>query len=166
MLIRLHSSATNVTPAAGGEYFTRVDGDGALELFDGTTTSRGAGDIEAKPLFTGGIVGREAGDWLFLVGLWTPADFRDEFVAWYKIEHLPILLECPAWDGCRFVEANAETGCQFYSLHQLADRAALDSNERKRSRSTPWFTRLARNDWFDGAFTRTLYRRPAGSGIG
>ena len=87
-------------------------------------------------------------------------DFREEFVAWYMIEHMPILLECPQWDGCRFVETSVTNGCQFYSLHQLNDRAALDSAERKRSRSTPWFKRLAQNDWFDGAFTRTLYRRP------
>jgi hypothetical protein len=45
------------------------------------------------------------------------------------------------------------------ALHQLADRAALSSPERSRSRATPWFLRLARHDWFDGPFTRTLYRR-------
>ncbi len=76
------------------------------------------------------------------------------------IEHLPILLECPVWDGCRFVEQKIDKGCQFYAMHQLADKAALDSAERKRSRSTPWFKRLSVHPWFDGAFTRTLCKRP------
>jgi hypothetical protein len=91
--------------------------------------------------------------------LWTPQDFRKEFLAWYKVEHLPMLLECPIWDGCRFVEQDVERGCQFYALHQLSDKAALDSDARKRSRSTPWFNRLAKNGWFDAGFRRTLCRR-------
>ena len=110
-------------------------------------------------LFTGGRYGGQAGDWLFHVGLWTPDALRDEFLAWYKMEHLPILLECPTWEGCRFVEHKVEKGCQFYALHQLSDRTALDSTARSRSRSTAWFKRLSANEWFDGAFTRTLCRR-------
>jgi hypothetical protein len=46
-----------------------------------------------------------------------------------------------------------------WGLHYLEDRAALDSRERKRSRATPWFKRLARNAWFDGAFERALCKR-------
>jgi hypothetical protein len=44
-------------------------------------------------------------------------------------------------------------------MHQMSDKAALDSSERTQSRSTPWFKRLSANEWFDGAFTRTLCRR-------
>ena len=165
MLIRTYSTSDRAhDPAAarspGAEYFARVDGDGGVELIDGATAPSGPGEMQATTLFTGGDYGARGGPWLFMVGLWTPVDFREEFVAWYMIEHMPILLECPQWDGCRFVETSVTNGCQFYSLHQLNDRAALDSAERKRSRSTPWFKRLAQNDWFDGAFTRTLYRRP------
>jgi hypothetical protein len=171
VLIRVHPTATG-QHRAGAEYFTRVDGDGAVELIDGDgavelidgdAAPSVPGEMQATTLFTGGDFGARGGSWLFMVGLWTPADFRDEFVAWYRVEHMPILLECPLWDGCRFVEtpAGGDTGgCQFYSLHQLNDRAALDSEQRQRARSTPWFHRLSKNDWFDGAFTRTLYRRP------
>lgn len=147
-----------VGPAA--EFFTRVDGEGGVAVVADPTAAARDGDIAAQVLFTGGTSGAQGGDWLFLVGLWTPADYRDEFLAWYRMEHLPILLECPLWDGCRFVEAQVGDGCQFYALHQLNDRAALDSDERKRSRATPWFRRLSQHDWFDGAFARTLYRRP------
>jgi len=112
-----------------------------------------------QPLFEGGRHGPGAGEWLLCVGLWVPADQRGEFLAWYEQEHLPILLQCPTWDGCRFVEAPHAKGCQFFALHQLSDRAALDSAERARSRATPWFQRLKRFEWFDQPFTRTLYRR-------
>ena len=144
----------------GSELFVRDDGQGSIIISDSGTPSGQPSEKAVTVLFAGGHHGSEGGDWLFLVGLWTPVDFRDEFLAWYKIEHLPILLENAQWDGCRFVEQKANDGCQFHAMHQLSDRAALDSAERKRSRATPWFRRLAQHDWFDGAFTRTLYRRP------
>jgi len=114
---------------------------------------------QVTELFSGGRCGPAAGSWVFRVGLWTPKDWRSEFCAWYKCEHGPILLECPDWEGFQFFEAASARGCQFYSVHYLADRAALDSEWRRLSRSTPWFKRLARNKWFDGAFERVLCRR-------
>ena len=105
-----------------------------------------------RPLYSTSDQGR-------VVGTQNSEDYRDEFLAWYETEHLPLLLECPVWDGCRFVEEAVQKGCQFHALHQFTDKRALDSEQRKRSRSTPWFNRLARNDWFDGEFKRTLYRR-------
>ena len=96
---------------------------------------------------------------MFVVGLPVPKDFRDEFLSWYKDEHLPILLEAPGWDGCRFVEEKGKTGLLFHALHQLSDRRRFDSDARKRSRSTPWFQRLSQNSWFDKGFVRALYAR-------
>jgi len=129
------------------EIFLRDDGKGALVLCNGPVAAGNSEAKSVKKLFDGGGFGKSGGDWLFCVALWTPDDYRDEFLAWYQTEHLPILLECPAWDGCRFLE------------EKVSDKKALDSQERKRSRSTPWFKRLAKNAWFDGAFQRTLYRR-------
>lgn len=106
-----------------------------------------------------GRFGRGAGPFLFRVGIWTPAAFRDEFLQWYEIDHFPILLECGEWHGGRLVEEKIADGCQFYAMHNLETPAALDSEARKRSRSTPWFRRLAENDWFDKKFVRGLYRR-------
>jgi hypothetical protein len=141
------------------EIFLREDCKGALVLCDGLAAADNSKAKNVKKLFDGGRFGKSGGDWLFCVALWTPGDYRAEFLAWYQTEHLPILLECLAWDGCRFLEEKVSSGCQFYALHQLSEKKALDSQERKRSRSTPWFKRLARNAWFDGAFQRTLYRR-------
>jgi hypothetical protein len=70
-----------------------------------------------------------------------------------------MLLECPEWQGFQLLETSVATGCQLYVLHRLASRVALDSEQRKRSRATPWFRRLARNYWFDGPFERVLAHR-------
>ena len=155
----LHRHAASCNGEA--EIFLCEGDKGALVLCEGTGSGGASKQKTASKLFDGGRFGNAGGDWLFCVGLWTPKDFREEFLAWYRIEHLPILLECPVWDGCRFLEEKVQEGCQFYALHQLSDKRGLDSAERARSRSTPWFKRLAKNDWFDGAFSRTLYRRIA-----
>jgi hypothetical protein len=161
----------SVTDDAAAQAFARAHR-GACELFAERLTSRylalvargdgnevGWTSTPVKLLFDGGTHGPRAGPWLFKVGLSVPAEQRDEFLDWYEHEHLPLLLECPTWDGCRFVEAAAVSGCQFFALHQLGSRAALDSPQRARSRATPWFWRLKRFGWFDEAFTRTLYER-------
>jgi hypothetical protein len=128
-----------------------------LLLGNGATTPDRAED--ATILFTGGTFGPNAGRFLFRVGMWTPDADRDDFLAWYEDDHLSVLLEHPAWDGCRFIETAADYGCQFYVLHQMQDPVALDSDERRRSRDTPWFHRLKKKDWFDDAFVRALYQR-------
>jgi hypothetical protein len=147
--------------AKAAELYTRDDGKGSLIVSEGAPPAGAEATRTVEVLFTGGEFGANGGDWLFHVGLWTPPDFRDEFLAWYKMEHMPILLECPIWDGCRFIEQKVDNGCQFYAVHQMSDKAALDSSERKRSRATPWFMRLSKQSWFDGAFTRMLCKRLA-----
>jgi hypothetical protein len=154
------ASAEAFARARACELFVEARGDRCLALLtDARCDETDWTFTPIVPLFAGGRHGPDAGEWLFCVGLWVPAGERREFLAWYQHEHLPILLECPTWDGCRFVEAGASHGCQFYALHQLSDRAALESPERARSRGGPAFERLKRFPWFDEPFTRTLYRR-------
>lgn len=141
------------------EWFVREDGRGGLAVLPHAVAKDLVNERSLQLLFRGGEVGAAAGDWLFFVGLWTPRDFREEFLAWYRFEHLPILLECSGWSGCRFMEQRVADGCQFHAMHQLVDRAALDSPQRKLSRSTSWFIRLSARAWFDGAFTRRLFKR-------
>lgn len=145
------------------EIFVRDGGESAVVIADGAEPSTLPTAKRFEPLFNGGRFGSVGGPWLFHVGIWTPGDYRDEFLAWYQTEHLPLLLECPVWDGCRFAEEAVPDGCQFHAIHQFSDTKALDSEQRKRSRSTPWFYRLARNDWFDSGFKRTLYQRASPS---
>lgn len=166
MLIAQSAAGENAARAfarahpAACELFAEVDAERYLAIVPGPLRDEPNWTFTiVTPLFDGGTQGPTAGEWLFHVGFHVPTQDRDDFLAWYRGEHLPILLECAAWGGCRFVEARAATGCQFFALHQLRDRDALASPERARSRATPWFERLKRNAWFDEPFTRTLYRR-------
>ncbi len=146
--------------AAGAvQRFVREDAQGALVLCERGTAPRGVRETRVKRLFSAGRAGPGVGRWLFRVGIWMPKDWRAEMLAWYAYEHGPILLECRDWRGFQVCEAPAARGCQLWVLHYLAERAALDSEWRRRSRATPWFRRLARNAWFDGPFKRMLYRR-------
>jgi hypothetical protein len=144
---------------SGGELFLRDDGHDYLVLLGEAPAAAAPPLVDLQLRFTGGRSGPDAGPWLFHVGLWVPGEHRAEFLAWYEQEHLPMLLECPQWEGCQFMEAPVESGCQFHALHQLTDRSALSSHARAASRSTPWFKRFKAFDWFDEAFTRALYRR-------
>jgi hypothetical protein len=139
------------------ERFAAEDNEKALIILDGGSQIEHPLLVPVELLFSGGKVGPNRGPYLFMVGIWLPAAERSEFLEWYQNEHLPILLECPTWNGCRFVESAASKGHQFYALHQLADRSALQSEERRRSRATPWFMRLKQHPWFDEPFTRQLY---------
>ena len=142
------------------EWYAREDGDGLLAVTtESIVEAQSCRRHVVEQLFAGGMAGAAGGPWLFHVTLWTPKDYRAEFLAWYEMEHLPMLLAAPGWDGCRFVEEKVDDGCLFHALHQLSDDTALDSEQRKQSRATPWFQRLAMNAWFDKGFKRALYRR-------
>jgi hypothetical protein len=141
------------------ECLLRTDNKGSVILCERGKAAKGVVETRLTPLLSAGRFGPEAGPWIFLVGIWTPADWREEFCAWYQYEHGPMLLECRDWSGFQFMETSTKRGCQFHVLHRLADRAALDSQQRKRSRATPWFRRLSKNKWFDGAFERVLCHR-------
>jgi hypothetical protein len=141
------------------ECLLRDDGKGSLILCEHGEAPRNVVEKHLTPVFASGSNGPEAGPWIFCVAIWVPADFREELCAWYLYEHGPILLECPEWRGFQCLEASAARGNQFYVFHRLAARSALDSEQRKRSRSTAWFKRLARHEWFDKAFERVLFYR-------
>lgn len=145
--------------SGSAECLRRDDGKGGLVLCEQGKAPRGVAEWRATRLFSLGRPGPEAGPWVFMVGIWTPEEWREELCAWYQCEHGPMLLECHAWQGFQFLESPAGEGCQFHVLHRLADRSVLQSAARKRSRSTPWFHRLAKNKWFDGAFQRVLAQR-------
>ena len=164
----LSSLAPAPTADAHVESYVRENGPGGLVLCESEQVARNWRTARRlETLFAGGSFGADGGSLLFKVGIRTPAGCRDELLEWYRQEHLPILLECPVWDGCRFVEEEVDAGCRFHALHQLSHREALESNERARSRSTPWFFELKRHDWFDEPFTRVLYRRidPSTDGV-
>jgi len=154
-----HVEALAAHAKGAAECLVRDDKKGSVILCDQGKAPKGVIEKRLTPLFSAGHFGPEAGPWIFCVGLWTPKDRREEFCAWYQYEHGPILLECREWKGFQFFETPTKRGCQFYVLHRLATQSALDSPQRKRSRATPWFRRLSKQKWFDGAFERVLYHR-------
>ena len=151
------ADALNCFSANGAvERYRREDGDGGL-IVSATAIPNSGRAVEQ--LFAYGRYGTAGGPWVFHVALRVPVDYRNEFLAWYETEHLQILLKAEHWGGCRFVEERVADGLLFHVLHQLDDLSALDSEQRKESRSTPWFKRLSRNEWFDTGFVRKTYRR-------
>lgn len=166
MLIwRTANTTTDALRAIGGhaegdfECLIRDDGQEAIVTCDRGQKPDGVEEIATRRVYSIGTCGPEGGPWLFVVGIWTPPEWGQDLCAWYQEEHAPMLMECADWKGIDLRESACEGGRQFYVLHRLADRSALDSPQRAASRATPWFDRLAKHDWFDGAFKRSLYRR-------
>lgn len=87
---------------------------------------------------------------LYPVFFTVPDDRRSEFNAWYTEEHVKLLLEEPAWLGCRRYEIVDGTPANFthVALHHLASQEALDSPARVGARNTEWRGRLAKEGWF------------------
>ena len=95
----------------------------------------------------------DPGRYLYLVTFDVPEDFQAEFDAWYERDHLPYLMSNKAWLRCRrySIVDSDPAGVTRAAVHELADLSALDSPERERARTTPWRSRLSRNDWFSSA---------------
>lgn len=154
-----HVEALAAHAKGTAECLVRDDKKGSFILCDQGKAPKGVIEKRLTRLLSAGCYGPDAGPWIFSVGIWMPNPWREEFCAWYQYEHGPLLLECREWKGFQFFEAPTKRGCQFYALHRLASRSALDSPQRKRSRATPWFHRLSKNNWFDRGFERVLCHR-------
>jgi hypothetical protein len=146
---------------AGGREWYAIDGEDGSMLF-----ARGddaAGDIDAA----GHVVGTWTGTRVLAAGsdkrgaaayhlrFPVPDDFVDEFDAWYRHEHAPLLLEEPTWYACELFRATRPSLHSFTVIHYL-EPEARQSEVPKKSMQTPWWKRLARNDWWDSEFVRTM----------
>jgi hypothetical protein len=96
---------------------------------------------------------RGSGSHLFLVTFPVPPEDLEEFDAWYREEHVPMLMAHASWLRCRRYRAvSADRGVATrIALHLLADIAVLDSPERDAAAKTAWRQRLAERPWFRGA---------------
>lgn len=84
-----------------------------------------------------------------------PDDFVDEFDAWYRHEHAPLLFEEPAWYACELFRATRPSLHSFSVIHYL-EPEARKSDVPQKSMQTPWWKRLAQNDWWDTEFVRIM----------
>lgn len=168
----------------GAQRYKRVDGEGYLAVYDMETpqalqtetykhiksqpsarTSRMLKDVNGFTRYTGKLLSWQTqpaldesnllqSETLYSVFFTVPADRRDDFEAWYTQDHVPALLDEPAWLGCRryeIVDGAPETFTHM-ALHHLASPDALESPARAAARATPWRARLASQDWFKGRY--------------
>jgi hypothetical protein len=130
-----------------------VRGDAALEA-----ANEAAGQVALS--WTGVRLhrwGSAKGSQVYMLAYPVPLDYLYEFDAWFRYEHMPMLLEEPTWYGCEFFRALGASCYAFAALHYL-DPRALKSDARDRSIDTPWWHRLKQNDWFDRQFVRTIMK--------
>ncbi|MBF2714093.1 hypothetical protein GOZ80_18400 [Agrobacterium vitis] len=124
------------------------------------------GSVSGFTRYTGKLIGLQmrpqvedvdmllSSPFLYAVFFSVPADSEADFNAWYDAEHVPMLLGCAEWLGCRRyrIVSGAPENFTHIALHHLKDLSALDSPERARARRTEWRDRLASNDWFKGSY--------------
>jgi hypothetical protein len=91
---------------------------------------------------------------LYPVFFTVPEPRLEEFDAWYDQDHVPTLLECPDWLGCRRFDivSGAPQSFNRLALHYLSDIRALDSDARAKARASEWRARLAEESWFKGEY--------------
>lgn len=91
---------------------------------------------------------------LYAVWFDVPLDRAKEFDEWYDRDHVPLLMQCEDWRMVRRFDVQSGEPERFtrLALHYLGDVSALDSDERKLARETPWRARLAAEPWFRGIY--------------
>lgn len=91
---------------------------------------------------------------LYAVMFDVPEDRLADFDEWYDVDHVPLLLGCKDWLGCRRYALEDSHPHQFnrMALHYLADASALQSDARAAARASAWRDRIAAEPWFKGKY--------------
>ena len=71
-----------------------------------------------------------------------PAGGEQDFVAWYREEHIPMLLAVPGWRRARLFRQVEGNGPAYMAVHELESPAVFEQPEHKASISTPWRKRI------------------------
>ena len=73
----------------------------------------------------------------------TPPDAgQADFVAWYREEHIDMLLKVPGWRRVRLFRQVDGDGPTFMAVHELESPAVFDRPEYEASIATPWRQRI------------------------
>ena len=70
------------------------------------------------------------------------AGAEEDFVAWYREEHISMLLDVPGWRRVRVFEQVDGKGPRFMALHELDSPAVFDEAAYRHATSTPWRDRV------------------------
>jgi hypothetical protein len=76
------------------------------------------------------------------VALEPPADRVDDFHAWYREEHSPMLMEAKGWRRIRRYEQVEGNGPRFMALHELESLDGFGTKEYEAALATPWRLRV------------------------
>lgn len=67
-----------------------------------------------------------------------PGPDADDFHAWYREEHIPLLLKVPGWRRIRRFEQVEGSGPRFLALHELESPAVFDTPQYQAATNTHW----------------------------
>jgi hypothetical protein len=76
------------------------------------------------------------------VGMTPRAGGDEDFVAWYREEHIDMLLDVPGWRRARLFRQVEGDGPAFMAVHELESPAVFDHSKYEKSISTPWRERI------------------------
>lgn len=77
-----------------------------------------------------------------IVCMTPPLDASDDFVAWYREEHIGMLLAVPGWRRVRLFRQVEGSGPAFMAVHELESPDVFERPEYEASISTPWRQRI------------------------
>jgi hypothetical protein len=66
----------------------------------------------------------------------------EDVAAWYRDEHIPMLLEIPGWRRVRLFEQVEGEGPRIAALHEFESPSVFDTDGYQRATSTPWRQRI------------------------
>ena len=77
-----------------------------------------------------------------LVCMTPPAGGEDDFVAWYRQEHIPLLLRVPGWRRVRLFRQVEGSGPAFMAVHELESVDVFETPAHEAATATPWRKRI------------------------
>ncbi|HEX8966742.1 MAG TPA: hypothetical protein VF937_02610 [Chloroflexota bacterium] len=89
-----------------------------------------------------GAAWSDAPPYQLTVGMTPPAGGEDDFVAWYRQEHIRMLLAIPGWRRVRLFRQLEGDGPAFLAIHELETPAVFDQPAYAASIATPWRQRI------------------------
>src|SRR5205814_3395148 len=67
---------------------------------------------------------------------------EDDYIAWYREEHIPMLLEVPGWRRIRLYQQVEGNGPGYMAVHELESPAVFEHEAHRKATSTPWRDRV------------------------
>ena len=99
-------------------------------------------DRRVLKLVLGTAAWTEDPPYMMTVALEPAAGTRDDFIAWYHQEHIPLLLQVPGWRRSRLFEQVEGTGPSFCAFQEFESQAVFDAPEYRKASGTPWRERV------------------------